>query len=138
MGPAEVEKSTALVTTTQAPQRSTLDFGQREIFAAHPLAYASQISAPADQPGCFNPVWWFRLTDQLGNPMSVPMKDADLNELLEILPKAEVLNGTLSAPTVMDRVVVDACNFDNHWGRPTCFVPPPKTSKTCHSDAIGN
>jgi hypothetical protein len=138
MGAVEEEKSTALLTTTQAPQLSSLDFTQREIFGARPLAYTHQMMPPSDQPGCFNPVWWFRLTDQMGSPMSVPMSDADLNELLELLP-SEFSNVTsMSAPTVLDRVVVDACNFDNHWGRPTCFVPPPKTSPTCHNDAIAN
>jgi hypothetical protein len=115
-----------------------LDFLQAQVFSEHPLAFLTQTSAPWDAPGCFNPFWWFRLEDQTGNPISVPVKEAELDDLLSLLPEPIEPENNISAPVVLDRVIVDACNYDNHWGRPKCFVANNHASSACHNDAIAN
>jgi hypothetical protein len=129
-----IEKHTVATTTTVAPILSELDFLQAQVFSQRPMAYMTQVSAPSDAPTCFNSSWWFRLQDQLGGPVAIPIKTADFTKLMKVLPAANKKSGSQNAPIVIDRVMLNACNYDNRWGRTVCFVPEVKKNPICSSD----
>jgi len=94
-----------------------------EVFGDAGAAYMQQISPPADSPGCFSPMWYFTLEDYAGMPVALSVSEAEWQELetkLPITPKAIV---NVSAPQILDRVVVDFCGKGKGWGHTTCFVP---------------
>lgn len=135
------------VTTTQAPLVVTtagvvavdsVDFTQ--VFSASPVASLTQISSPVEEPTCFNPVWWFKLEDREGTLSSIAVKAADYQTLLELVPETAAPEKNVSAPRVMDRVLMDSClSYQNQWGGSICQVSAPKTSNPkCTRDAMGN
>jgi hypothetical protein len=135
-----IAKATSIQTTTTVkPQlEEHMDFHQ--VLSDSRMASLTQISSPATEPTCFDPVWWFTLEDQAGKPTSITMKHDEYNEWLKLLPAAKASTSAASAPRVMDRVVIDACTFHNEWGHATCAGIQAATTKfdpKCDSDAMG-
>merc|ERR1712151_7142 len=88
-----------------------------------------------DEPTCFDSTWWFRMQDQAGSPIAIPIKSVEFNDLLKLLPAADKKKYNKSAPMVIDRVQFDACNYKNHWGHTVCFVPEKKKNPICTDDS---
>jgi hypothetical protein len=127
-----------VVTTAGVVAVDSVDFTQ--VFSASPVASLTQISSPVVEPACFNPVWWFKLEDREGTLSSIAVKAADYQTLLELVPEAAAPEKNVSAPRVMDRVLMDSClSYENQWGGSICQVSAPKTSNPkCTRDAMGN
>jgi hypothetical protein len=99
------------------------------------MAYMHEISPPKDSPACFKPMWWFRLEDRDGRPISVAVKDADWDKFMSdpSIPVAEKTSSSVRAPMVLDRVLFDTCTKSDGWGAATCYVPPPVKTQ-CRSE----
>jgi hypothetical protein len=117
-----------------------------KVASSQPLAYLMDMSAPVENASCFTPVWWFRLTDKDGKWSSFKLNEGvgknDFTELLKLLPDPIELNKStaISAPTVLDRVVVSSDVKPNSWSNfdKICYVPPAHVNMNCRTDEIAN
>lgn len=91
-------------------------------------AYMQQISPPADAATCFSPMWYFTLQDRAGKGISMSVNEAVWDQFLAFLPVPAETTVNVSAPQVLDRVMVDFCGTGNGWGHTTCYVPPVEKS----------
>lgn len=99
--------------------------------------YLQHISPPADAPTCFTPLWWFTLQDAKGHPQSVPVKEADWDSFMDLIPDHMATASVVSAPVVLDRVIVDTCHASPGWGHQACFVPEVKKTECRQEEVTG-
>lgn len=122
---------------TPAPplEAAAQTLGIQEFLGQPSTAYLQHIEPPVAEPTCFKPMWWFTLQDRLGGVSSVPVKEADFDELLAFLPAPPVHTNKVSAPQVIDRVLVDTCIASGGWGNLKC--PTPVIEKTdCRNEEL--
>jgi len=107
----------------------------RGVLGTSSTAYMQQILPPLSAPTCFSPMWWFTLEDRAGQPLSVPVKQADWDALMKRIPEQEATTSKVSAPMLVDRVLVDTCSPGSGWGREACFVPAAANTQ-CRSEEL--
>jgi len=101
------------------------------------MAYLHEISPPKDSPDCFKPMWWFKLEDREGKPLSVSVKDADWDDFMSDarFPTEEKTKSVVSAPMVLDRVLFNTCTKSTKYSEQTCFVAPVEKTQ-CRSEEL--
>lgn len=107
----------------------------KKVLGTSSVGYLQHISPPLDAPACFLPMWWFTLEDQMGQPQSVPIKQSEWDEFKTLLPAPMPTVSVVSAPQVIDRVIVNTCSVSKGWGAQACFVPVAKKTE-CRDEEI--
>jgi len=121
------------VVVTDAPEVLAI----KEVLGVSASAYFQQITPPLGEPTCFASMWWLRLEDRSGQPLSVPIKAADYDAFLADIPEPiEPSSGEVSAPQIIDRVLVDTCTESGGWGAQACFVPVVEADWHCRKEEL--
>jgi hypothetical protein len=112
-----------------------------QVFSKVSAAKLEEFHAPSDKPGCFPPMWFFRLEDAISAaPLSIAMTTVDFNALFIgangmnpiITSGRRLATASVSAPQIIDRVLVNTDNAKrNGWSTELC----PVDAETLDNDA---
>jgi hypothetical protein len=123
----DYQKTTSAPPPVAALPELTQNLHLREVFAGAPINMSMgkllQIQPQTGDDFCFAASWWFTLQDERGNDASVPVMEAEWDELMSKIPLATAPAPSLPSTMIMDRVLVKTCNpHAEGWGR-SCIMP---------------
>merc|ERR1719424_506241 len=71
---------------------------------------------------CFEGAWWFFVQDDLGNPASLPVLEADWAAVMDMVPEPLAAQPATTSKVLLDTVLFKTCNpLLAGWGR-ECIV----------------